>query len=49
MDLAAEAPIPVLNNFPSFAGIGPFISVISRYETVDNNRTERKVAGCTLQ
>ncbi len=28
--------------FTSSAGIGPFISLISRYETVDNNRTETK-------
>ncbi len=38
----------IIWDFTSSAGIGPFISVISRYETVDNNKTERKVAGCTL-
>ena len=25
----------------SFAGLGPFISVFFRYETVDNNRKEK--------
>ncbi len=29
-------------SFTSSAGIGPFISVFLRYETVDNNRKERK-------
>ena len=33
--------------FSSSAGIGPFISVFSKYKTVDNSRKERKVAGCT--
>ena len=33
--------------FTSFAGIGPFISVFSKYETVDNKGNERKVVGCT--
>ena len=32
--------------FPSSAGIGPFISIFSKYETVDNKGKERKVAGC---
>jgi hypothetical protein len=33
--------------FSSSAGIDPFISVFSKYETVDNKGKERKVAGCT--